>query len=171
MSLFVFDPTSVRQLFEQDDAMDASAAYDGPGLSIREVRRLEDGELALFLDGCRNALLLPLSVRFQHGIAVVLGFGQAEQRHRALERARRDVAIRRAKANGTYQDWEKADLVAEITAVCGEGKLIGREWWFSCNKHSDSTPSLHVNAEKRVWHCFGCQRGGGVVEWRRENRN
>jgi len=35
------------------------------------------------------------------------------------------------------------------------------EVWFHCPFHADSTPSLSVNVDRQVWHCFGCQRGGG----------
>jgi len=30
--------------------------------------------------------------------------------------------------------------------------------------HDDRHPSFFVNPEKNVWHCFGCDRGGGPVE-------
>ena len=35
--------------------------------------------------------------------------------------------------------------------------------------HNDHNPSLSVNREKGLWHCFGCGRGGDVLmfieEW------
>lgn len=30
--------------------------------------------------------------------------------------------------------------------------------------HNDSTPSFHVDTTKNVGYCFGCQRGGDVIE-------
>ena len=39
--------------------------------------------------------------------------------------------------------------------------LVGR-----CCLHDDKTPSLIVDGEKGVWHCFGaCQTGGSVIDW------
>ena len=31
--------------------------------------------------------------------------------------------------------------------------------------HQDRTPSFRVNPAKGVWHCFGCRRGGSVVDF------
>lgn len=28
--------------------------------------------------------------------------------------------------------------------------------------HDEKTPSFHIDEERQVWHCFGCQRGGDV---------
>ncbi len=32
-----------------------------------------------------------------------------------------------------------------------------------CPFHNDKTPSMVVNAEKGLWHCFGCGEGGDVI--------
>jgi len=32
-----------------------------------------------------------------------------------------------------------------------------------CPFHKDDTPSMVVNAEKGLWHCFGCGEGGDVI--------
>ncbi len=34
-----------------------------------------------------------------------------------------------------------------------------------CPFHSDRRPSLSVTPEKRLWHCFGCGRGGDVFNF------
>ncbi|WP_370880910.1 CHC2 zinc finger domain-containing protein [Streptomyces africanus] len=31
--------------------------------------------------------------------------------------------------------------------------------------HDDRTPSLSIDLEKGVFHCFGCQRGGAAVQF------
>ncbi|MFI4941360.1 MAG: toprim domain-containing protein, partial [Burkholderiales bacterium] len=31
--------------------------------------------------------------------------------------------------------------------------------------HEDREPSLIVTPEKNLWHCFGCQCGGGPIDW------
>jgi hypothetical protein len=40
------------------------------------------------------------------------------------------------------------------------GELIGE-----CPFHADSTPSLSVNVEKQLFHCFGCGEGGDVFDF------
>ena len=44
-------------------------------------------------------------------------------------------------------------------------KLIkrGRSYWACCPFHHEKKPSLSVNKEKQLWHCFGCGAGGDVV--------
>jgi DNA primase len=34
-----------------------------------------------------------------------------------------------------------------------------------CPFHDDSEPSLVVTPAKNLWHCFGCQIGGGPIDW------
>ncbi len=34
-----------------------------------------------------------------------------------------------------------------------------------CPFHEDSEPSLLVTPSKNLWHCFGCQIGGGPIDW------
>lgn len=33
-----------------------------------------------------------------------------------------------------------------------------------CPLHADSRPSMFVNIEKNIWHCFSCGAGGGVKD-------
>jgi DNA primase len=34
-----------------------------------------------------------------------------------------------------------------------------------CPFHDDDTPSLVVSVAKNLFNCFGCQAGGGVIDW------
>ena len=34
-----------------------------------------------------------------------------------------------------------------------------------CPFHEDGEPSLVVTPAKNLWHCFGCQVGGGPIDW------
>ncbi|WP_255357013.1 MULTISPECIES: toprim domain-containing protein [unclassified Duganella] len=36
---------------------------------------------------------------------------------------------------------------------------------YICPFHEDSEPSLVVTPAKNLWHCFGCQIGGGPIDW------
>ena len=35
----------------------------------------------------------------------------------------------------------------------------------TCLFHDDDTASLVVTPAKNLWHCFGCQCGGGPIDW------
>jgi len=41
----------------------------------------------------------------------------------------------------------------------------GADFVGCCPFHEDSTPSLVVTPSKNLWHCFGCNAGGDVVQW------
>ncbi len=40
----------------------------------------------------------------------------------------------------------------------------GRRWKCLCPLHEESTPSFTVDAEKNLWNCFGCGKGGSVID-------
>jgi DNA primase len=46
-----------------------------------------------------------------------------------------------------------------------ELKKTGKDWAGKCPFHADDTASLVITPAKNLWHCFGCQIGGGVVDW------
>jgi DNA primase len=46
-----------------------------------------------------------------------------------------------------------------------ELKKLGKDWAGKCPFHADDTASLVITPSKNLWHCFGCQVGGGVVDW------
>jgi DNA primase catalytic core len=41
----------------------------------------------------------------------------------------------------------------------------GRSLMGLCPFHKDTNPSLSIDPVKNEWHCFGCGRGGDVIEW------
>lgn len=46
-----------------------------------------------------------------------------------------------------------------------ELRKTGKDWAGKCPFHADDTASLVITPSKNLWHCFGCQIGGGVVDW------
>ena len=44
-------------------------------------------------------------------------------------------------------------------------KRSGKDLLGNCPFHDDSEPSLVVTPAKNLWHCFGCQIGGGPIDW------
>lgn len=67
-------------------------------------------------------------------------------------------------------------LSPEIYVQRLTGQRVGRSRKVRCPLHDDGTPSLHVYPDaERGWFCFGCGRGGTVVDlaaalWGRETR-
>ncbi len=65
-------------------------------------------------------------------------------------------------------DIQKIRSEADIAAIIGEHtalKRVGRQMVGLCPFHSESTPSFTVNAELGVYHCFGCQASGDVINF------
>ena len=44
-------------------------------------------------------------------------------------------------------------------------KKAGRNHMGLCPFHSEKTPSFTVSEEKGIFHCFGCNTGGGVFQF------
>jgi hypothetical protein len=84
-------------------------------------------------------------------------WGSARPERRGVSRR---TVIGEAKAKVATIDL--ADL------LCGPGRMrqVGAEWLACCPlpDHEDSTPSFSVNPDKDVWFCYGCLRGGDVIE-------
>jgi len=67
-----------------------------------------------------------------------------------IERLKREIALERlVEARGVVLKRKGADLVGR----CPFGT------------HQDSEPSFVVTPAKNLWHCFGCQQGGSVIDW------
>ena len=48
-----------------------------------------------------------------------------------------------------------------------DAKKSGDEWKALCPKHDDTDPSLSINEEKGLYHCFGCGFSGRLYKPRR----
>lgn len=67
-----------------------------------------------------------------------------------IGRLKREIALERlVEARGVVLKRKGADLVGR----CPFGT------------HADSEPSFVVTPAKNLWHCFGCQQGGSVIDW------
>jgi len=56
--------------------------------------------------------------------------------------------------------------VERLMALAGIAlKKSGKDRIGQCPFHDDSEPSLVVTPVKNLWHCFGCQIGGGPLDW------
>jgi DNA primase len=57
---------------------------------------------------------------------------------------------------------------ADIVAIVGEYTRLerrGSDFWGCCPFHNEKTPSFHVIPDRKMYHCFGCGKGGGVVNF------
>lgn len=57
-----------------------------------------------------------------------------------------------------------ADLV-EIVSAKSELKRSGRQYMGICPFHDERSPSLSVDPESKVFHCFGCGEGGDLFRF------
>lgn len=48
-----------------------------------------------------------------------------------------------------------------------KAEKVGGEWKALCPKHDDKNPSLSINEEKQVYHCFGCGFSGQLYKKQR----
>ena len=47
----------------------------------------------------------------------------------------------------------------------------GGDYWGCCPFHHEKTPSFHVLPDKQMFYCFGCKKGGGVINFIMEIEN
>lgn len=57
---------------------------------------------------------------------------------------------------------QSANDIVEVISQYLPLKRSGRNFKGVCPFHQEKTPSFMVNAEKQIFHCFGCQVGGNV---------
>lgn len=63
---------------------------------------------------------------------------------------------------------ESVNQRADIVSIVGEYTRLerkGSDWWGCCPFHNEKTPSFHVIPDRKVYHCFGCGVGGGVINF------
>lgn len=54
-----------------------------------------------------------------------------------------------------------ADVVGEYVHLSPKGGSL----WGLCPFHSEKTPSFHVVPDRQLYKCFGCGKGGGVINF------
>jgi DNA primase len=63
------------------------------------------------------------------------------------------------------EEVQAANDVVEVVSSYIPLKRAGRSYKACCPFHGEKTPSFFVNPEKQIWHCFGCNAGGGSVNF------
>lgn len=59
------------------------------------------------------------------------------------------------------------DVISDYVSL----SLKGGSYWGLCPFHGERTPSFHVLADRQMYHCFGCSKGGGVISFVMEVEN
>ena len=66
---------------------------------------------------------------------------------------------------------ERNDIVDVVSGYVRLTKKSGANQFGLCPFHSEKTPSFSVSADKQIFHCFGCGKGGGVINFIMEIEN
>ena len=64
----------------------------------------------------------------------------------------------------------RADIVDVVSQYVALNKK-GGNYWGLCPFHHEKTPSFSVSPDKQIFHCFGCNKGGGVIRFVMEMDN
>jgi DNA primase len=68
-------------------------------------------------------------------------------------------------ARSTIQELnDRLDAVGIVGDYVRLEKKGGR-WWGLCPFHNEKTPSFTVDPERKMYHCFGCGQGGGIINF------
>jgi len=57
------------------------------------------------------------------------------------------------------------DIVSVMAGYGVQFKKAGRDYVALCPFHTEQTPSFHVTPEKGLFHCFGCEAKGNVIQF------
>ena len=66
---------------------------------------------------------------------------------------------------------ERSDIVEVVGQYVRLTKKSGANLFGLCPFHSEKTPSFSVSPDKQIYHCFGCGKGGGVINFIMEIEN
>ena len=65
-------------------------------------------------------------------------------------------------------DIERVKAAADFVQIASEQialKKVGRRWQGLCPFHAEKTPSFGINAEEKLYYCFGCQASGDIIRF------
>ena len=66
---------------------------------------------------------------------------------------------------------DRNDIVDVVSSYVPLTKRSGSNLFGLCPFHSEKTPSFSVSPDKQIYHCFGCGKGGSVINFIMEIEN
>lgn len=66
---------------------------------------------------------------------------------------------------------ERSDITDVVSSYVHLTKRSGSNLFGLCPFHSEKTPSFSVSPDKQIYYCFGCGKGGGVINFIMEIEN
>lgn len=72
------------------------------------------------------------------------------------------------------EDIERVRDAADFVQIVGEVAQLrksGKAWVGLCPFHSEKSPSFNVNAEQKLYYCYGCQAGGNLFRFVQETQH
>ncbi len=73
--------------------------------------------------------------------------------------------------DGSVEAVKQAADMVELVSGRTQLRRSGARWTGRCPFHEERTPSFSVNAQDKLYHCFGCGAGGDVIKFVRETEN
>ncbi len=73
--------------------------------------------------------------------------------------------------DATLEQIRAASDIVDVIGACLPLKRAGANFIALCPFHKEKTPSFNVNAQRQIFHCFGCHKGGNVFTFVREYEN
>ena len=57
------------------------------------------------------------------------------------------------------------DIISTVGEYTKLERRSGNDYWGCCPFHGEKTASFHVDGDKKFYHCFGCHKGGNVINF------
>ncbi len=70
--------------------------------------------------------------------------------------------------DATIERVREATDIVEIISAYTDLRRSGERWTGLCPFHEERTPSFSVDAREKLYYCFGCEAGGDVIKFVRE---
>ncbi len=74
-------------------------------------------------------------------------------------------------SSATLEQIRAASDIVDVIGSCLPLKRAGASFVTLCPFHKEKTPSFNVNAQRQIFHCFGCHKGGDVFTFVQEYEN
>src|ERR671934_3155830 len=67
--------------------------------------------------------------------------------------------------DSSVEDVKAAADIVDVVSARTQLRKAGARWLGRCPFHEERTPSFSVNAQDKLFYCFGCGKGGDLVSF------